>query len=82
MLEYAMNLSDMLQFYHIICLYRIKGRQYNKESEKAFVRTKEDVWHQNKDYGEGAIFYTLADYINLENAKRAFKIQKSVKINL
>ena len=31
-----------------------KGRQQNNESEKAFVKTKEYVWHQNKDYVGGA----------------------------
>ena len=31
-----------------------KGWQQNKESEKAFVKTKECVWRQNKDYEGGA----------------------------
>ena len=31
-----------------------KDRQLNNESEKAFVKTKEYVWSQNKDYVGGA----------------------------
>ena len=31
-----------------------KERQLNNESEKAFVKTKEYVWSQNKDYVGGA----------------------------
>ena len=30
-----------------------KGRQQNNESKKAFVKAKEYVWHQNKDYVGG-----------------------------
>ena len=31
-----------------------KRWQWNNESEKAFVKTKEYIWHQNKDYVGGA----------------------------
>ena len=34
----------------VLSLDTIKGCQKNKDSEKTFVRTKEYVWRQNKDY--------------------------------
>ena len=43
----------MLSLY-CVCLDMIKGRKYNIESEKAFVRTKEYVWCKKIDYMGGA----------------------------
>ena len=50
--------------------FKKKKKKKKNESEEAFVKTKEYVWHQNKDYAGGLLMLQLKISMKVAKKKR------------